>query len=69
MSGLFLLFILGAVCYFGWFFGRLQEAEVDYKQEQLDMAAYSWAVANDRLPSTTYLIDAETGEILEEHTA
>lgn len=58
------LFLLVCIAYFGWFFGRLHEAEVQYEQEQLDEAAYQWAAANNRLPTVTKYVDVETGEVL-----
>ena len=58
------LFVLSTVAVFFWMYGRVCEAQADYRQEQLDYAAYEWAAAHDRLPTVHIYVDAETGETL-----
>lgn len=58
---MFLLGTFGMLC---WMYGRVYEAHVDYRQEQLDYQAYEWAAAHGRLPTVHHYIDSETGETL-----
>ena len=65
MMAYMILMVVGMFGYLCWFFGGIHEAKVDYRQEQLDMQAYEWAVRHDRLPTVTMYVDTETGEVLE----
>lgn len=64
-----LLLILGIPAYFMWFMGRVHEAGVEYREEQLQADAYSWAARHGKLPEpqvTIRYVDLETGVVLEE---
>lgn len=57
--------ILFTVGYFCWYQGRLQEASIWVEEQARAQEAYEWAVANNRLPTVTYYVDPETGEIID----
>lgn len=70
MMALALLLMLLFISYVGWFFGRIHEASVEYRVEQMEQDAYSWAACHGRLPAPEVRIryvDLETGITLEEH--
>lgn len=66
MTFIALVIVVGMVAYCAWIMGLVHEERRQEREEQWAQQAYQWAMQHNRMPVSTYYIDAYTGEVLDE---